>query len=914
MKNPCPLRLPSRPETRLLSAALCLTLIVSLALPSLAQVPVVFSDPEDGGEFSEMLTLTFLEEMRDTIAIEFQGAGGVAFDCAWQTFGGLIPNQILECVPRSPLPAGNTVTWTINPTGTGFTTVSGSILPTTSGTFHVPAGSGGVTVTPTPGNGEIYDPILDGPVRFEFSEAMDTTLDPDTGISFNLGTWSCTWADVMTIQCTLQGTPEPGDYSYTLSGFETLGAAVVDDFTGSFTIAGSSVELTMTPFPANLASYNPQTDGPVTFTFSKAMDQTVNPQIAVMFTLGTWTRVWANATTVACTPTAALAAGTYNYFLSGFESIDQEPLPFTTGSFVVSGGGGNNDGTPAPDCPAQLQTLPLPKTLAVCGATFFAWDEATVRTATAGSAFLLDGWSALGQQSLPSLAVLNAQGAITATVVPEEPGTDLAIAADPTRVLASRLTTNPTRLQLGVFQLDAALQPIFQLGLDVADSRSQVDPLSDGRITVVEDLGTRIQVTLLTSSGSQAWSRQYSAAGFGAAAGGIPGLGGGQTVSLRELSPGFLLDVSQSAASLNGSAIQFKSTNILVRLASDGAVQWAKKYTGVDTYPGPHVVGTTGGNLYLQAFGVVDPEAENPIARSDIFRLDADGKVVWGTRITGATLSVISELPGGKVLLGGGMSDTQSESSTSVFAALGATGSLETQVQLGLLADNYTTAAVDGDRIYYTLSAAASSSPSSPRTIAIGSSSLQLESWIWRQYAQPADSALLLPAPGGSLVFSAFHRNDHNVDVVSLNDALQPDATCALFAEVAVSATPSTLNSTASSLTVAAETVTATQATKTTATGNVGLQAFTIAESALCNTGGNPAAVRLAPSLGASGEAVVQFTTETGVDYTVYRATRLLPADWTPVESLPGTGSPITRSYARNPGIHTYLRIVAQRP
>ena len=78
-------------------AAALVVLVSSVA--TLAQTPSLVSDPEDGGELGDALTLTFLQIMKDPIAIRFEGAGGVEFLCEWQTFGGLLPNMILTCTP-----------------------------------------------------------------------------------------------------------------------------------------------------------------------------------------------------------------------------------------------------------------------------------------------------------------------------------------------------------------------------------------------------------------------------------------------------------------------------------------------------------------------------------------------------------------------------------------------------------------------------------------------------------------------------------------------------------------------------------------------------------------------------------------------------------------------------------------------
>ena len=105
--------------------------------------------------------------------------------------------------------------------------------------------------------------------------------------------------------------------------------------------------------------------------------------------------------------------------------------------------------------------------------------------------------------------------------------------------------------------------------------------------------------------------------------------------------------------------------------------------------------------------------------------------------LTGGMLNVTADLPNGKFLLSGSIVDEEGDLDRSLIAILNSAGTLETQVQFGALDYNYGFGYVDGNRIYYSLTASTSGGGSAePRSALIGSSNLQLQDWTWRRYAQ----------------------------------------------------------------------------------------------------------------------------------------------------------------------------------
>lgn len=531
---------------------------MGLALPASAQLADYWSDPEDGGEFRGSFQLAFFEPMQDTIALRFEGTGGVEFDRAWMTLGGTIPNQVLECAPQGALPPGATVTWTINPEGTGFTTQGGRVLPTSSGTFIVPAETSVITMQPFPRDGHGYDPEIDGPVTFTFSEAMDTSVDPNEVVDLSPGTWSWDWADDRTLAGTIQPPVAATYYAYFIAGLRTAFGVDAPEFQGGFEIQSGEF-LTFTLWEEGL----PQS--PLRLVFSAEMDQSIDLAQAVSIAPGVWAYAWVNAITLECTPIGALETGTYTLML------DVEVLRSLSGATLAPWAGFGffsvhlGSGTPAPDCPAELTALPFPKTLSLCGPGLSAWDSASVYSDAAGTGWVLAGWS---EDGLESLARMDADGRVMATVMTLDPGTELITGPDPARFLAARLTDDFAQLELGLYQFSQDRTPIFERALQIEDADVSTQYLTDGRIAVVQDLNTQVEVVMLNADGSVAWAKRYASPLFGSEGGGGWGWGSGQFVSFGEMPSGYLLEVVHREWGEDGAA----TANILVRLNQDGSL------------------------------------------------------------------------------------------------------------------------------------------------------------------------------------------------------------------------------------------------------------------------------------------------------------------------------------------------------
>ncbi len=896
--------------------AVTMALVLFGLVRGVGQIPDYLTEPENGGTFSDKFTITFLEAMQETIALDFSGTGEAEFNCGWFVPIPGFPRMILECTPNGPLPPNSTVTWTLNPGGTGFTTQSGRVLPTSSGTFLVTDGGGEpLTVTPSPANQGQYDPTSDGPVVFSFSQEMDETIDLSSAVTFDRGTWDSEWVDGFTVHCTLQSAAEPGEtYHYTLAGFLSLEGDSLAIFQGSFDILdGTGGELTVFPSPADGATYNPLI-GPVTFTFGTPMDQSVNPQTAITFDQGTWTCSWAfpGVPSVLCTPVGGLANGTYHYTLSGFRSTAGELYPDFSGRFVVSSGTGGGDGVRAPECPElDRAPLPFPKTMAVCGTNFFAWDRAWMIAAVRGTGYAVGGSSPSGSSpfgTLDSVVRLDGQGRFLSGVMAVKEGTELWVSSDLNLLYAFDPADSSNALNLGVYQADS-LTPVYERGLAIPGGDLEAVQLAGGQVAVVQDANTTVSVVLLNSSGAVAWAKRYDSASFGAG-----GLGGSQSVFLRALPTGYLLDLTQTKVTLIGTEVSFASTNILIRLAAGGEVQWAKKYTGITGVIGGFVSVTESGNLILHGSKTTSPGTDASSLSSVLIKLDANGNPVWGREIADLSLSPSSELPGNKLLVMGSVGDWEDEDRESVFGIIDAAGNLERQVAVRLGATAYGFAWAQGDRIRYSLQSGTNTA--SLTDAVIGSSSLQLDDWTWRGFSRPAEEPFLFPLDGSTdSLFSYFDAETHSVGLAILDDHLQPQGSCALFVDASVEVVPGSLVVSEVTVSVADETVGVTDFVPETQPATIPLQAFTVAEEDFCEggSGGDPTPTVLTVHPNGSAEVVVAFDTVQGFNYTLERAATLTGNDWQSVEIVPGTGIRVSRTFSTTP-TSTYWRAITSRP
>jgi hypothetical protein len=241
-----------------------------------------------------------------------------------------------------------------------------------------------------------------------------------------------------------------------------------------------------------------------------------------------------------------------------------------------------------------------------------------------------------------------------------------------------------------------------------------------------------------------------------------------------------------------------------------------------------------------------------------------------------------------------------------------ASGSLERLVTLQSLPGSFGFAAVDDNRIRYGVQ---STSTGVDTNVLVGSSSLQLEDWVWRRFSKPADNPLVLADPDNTdVIFSYFDDATHALGVVRLDGNLQTDAPCALFVDVSIDTGETNVVTSDAAVNVVADTVSETAFIPESFSASIPLQSFTIVETGLCDgSGGEPTPATILVRPNGASEVVLEFDTALGFLYGLQSTVTLNPPDWQDVETVPGTGARVSRAFGAS-GLETYWRVVTTRP
>lgn len=548
-----------------------------------------------------------------------------------------------------------------------------------------------------------------------------------------------------------------------------------------------------------------------------------------------------------CTPNGTLPPGsvvtwTVNPNGTGFTTITGDVLPTTSGTFVVPGGGGGGGDVTAevPECPANAVSLPFSKTMSICGQDALPWRHAAVIPALNGSGYILSGFADSETESRIYQGLLDAQGILQSKAMTVDGQTELMWTTDPNLVLAHRLNEMGDAVTVGVYNMTMDLQPVYEKTLTLSTPQADVAvmPVSADRVAIVQDLSTQIEVVVLAANGDVDWANTYSSSAFGvdSAGGGFPGLGGEQVVALWGVAEGFFMSVSKFEQTLVGFDFTTQSSMILIRLTDSGAVQWAKTYTGLNTFSPPTITSTLDGSLFLEA---LDTNADSEIVKlsSILVQLNTDGSPRWGKRFPDVTLAGATPLPAGPIFTSGNTTDVSGLNTDSIFITLDDNGNLLNQVQVSAGSSSLGFAVAGEDRLWYTLALGDDVTPGiqPTHTTVIGSSNLTFDTWQWQAYTRKVSSAFLLPAADGpDLVLSAFRHDTNTLDLIALDNDLTTDAPCALFTTTDVQVTPASLVSTNISLQTATVPVNSNSITPLFAPGSIALQTFNCLEKPIC--------------------------------------------------------------------------------
>lgn len=922
-------------------------MLAGLALSFLAltaqAVPLFITTPEDGGELDEEFRIVFTQTMQETISVEFAGIGDAEIGCGWLVLIEGQPLQILDCeVTSGQLPAGSTVTWTINPGGTGMTTVGGTVIPESTGTFTTPGGSGTVVeISVDPTNGAIYDPSSDGPVTFTFNVAMDPSVAAGDAVSFDQGTWTIIWVGNTSIQCTASGNLEPGFYEYTVSGLTSQDGSEAPVLNGGFLVeldpGGGDIGFFPNPPDGGTLMQFPGVATEVTFVFSEPMDASVDLADAVTFSQGDWNCTWTEilpgfpVTGMGCKPTGVLPGGVYEYTLSGLKSASGESAPNFTGSFTVEGGGTGGEiigGDPAPDCDPDAVTHSFPKSFYICGPDLFSWNGASSFPGFGGG-FLVAGSADVIGGTQSSMLMLDDAGMQIGGVLATDIGVRLDAWPQQSKILATQGgTLVQPDVSIGLFDLSGGdVTADFQHKIAVAGDDVSTSFLPDGRVHLLRGANEEIEWIVFNANGSVAWSKRYSADAFGVDTS-VPGANR-QDVRLSVLETGgFLLFVSKTEIDIDtggGGAATRNASTIVTRLDPAGAVQWSKVYTLADELDSLVASGPMqDGSIILSGSFTGGSSPSNPMTTAVFARLDANGNISWQKKVEGAFISPMGATADGKILLGGGQgSGFQFDL---VIMVMDVNGNVESQVRIDALDIDVGFATVAGDRVFYNLISqdAPVIDPENPpanngtaQTAIIGSSSLALNGFTWKQYARPVSAAHLGVDPETSNpFFSAFREDTNRMDAVPLSENLTAAGNCALFTDATVTVQGANFVFEDVVFNAAEVGVVAADFSPELLEAGIVLDPFVAAEVDVCDEGGGggggdcalPVTLTIT-ALPQSGTATIGFTSVSGCTHTLQRAATPDATVWIPIETIPGNGVPYTRQIDLN-AQSEYYRVV----
>jgi hypothetical protein len=495
---------------------------------------------------------------------------------------------------------------------------------------------------------------------------------------------------------------------------------------------------------------------------------------------------------------------------------------------------------PAPDCPADTGSLPLPKTVSVCGSGLSAWELAAVFPAFDGNGYMLSGFAG----ALDSLVRLDSEGYTVAKTMALDGDTTLNWLPDLNLVNAHRFSDTEDGLIVGVYYAGGE-QALYEKTLSLSGTNAFPNVLSNGGMVIVQDLSTEISVVVLSPAGELEWAKRYSSSVFGVDDGigggfGFGGFGFGprQLVSLDELTDGYLLNVTKAESPEGGFGLPTTHTVALVRLDALGAVMWARSYTGMDTFAPPMVSNTREGPILLTGFDMQTDAGPGATQSSLIVSLDAQGIQRWGKRIAQANIGSVRSLPDDRFFFSGAVTSGDGQASHSLFGIFDSNGNIHKQILVSAGDLTFGVAIPGQDRILYTLLAGEQTLMGiDPQQIAvIGTSDLELNQWQWRQFIHPTYTATLMPNDNGTgLLFSAFDNENRSFDIVTLGPDLTSDAPCELFlnTDVAVRSDVNLVPS-AFSVTSTNVTVNASNDTPQFGPGHIALQTFNCIETPIC--------------------------------------------------------------------------------
>ncbi len=468
--------------------------------------------------------------------------------------------------------------------------------------------------------------------------------------------------------------------------------------------------------------------------------------------------------------------------------------------------------------------------------------------------------------------------------------------SDLTRLQAAYTTASDT-YRVGVYR-GGNRTKVFAVEVDVFDPDFDGVILDEaprffdnGDVALVELGDAAVKVTVLDAAGAKKIDKTYAAGVFGAPPGSfIPPTGALGFEPLGDGS-GYLLTVSISVPTfLTVPPFSFSYDNTISLLCLDnaGALRWAKSITMNDT--GGEVSGTSwpapSGQIILTLSETTALAGLSEDAH--ILRFASNGSLTWARTIADTAPNFV-RVEGNDLwyfALSGNRSDVKA------LRMNEATGSVIAQATLDSgMTDEGVGAGLVGGRVFFRLQSAPGLSATEPRQAYVLSLDANLQNPVTRKYKKPvAGLAMGHHAPSGGFIFSPYDAAG-NVDVVSLNTALQPVTDCDLFTNATLSVVNTGISATPLSITAATLGVTVANANTVLTPTDITLQPITLTAASLCGSGGTPAAPRLAIRPATGGGFEIRFGSEPGVSYEVRFSSVVAGPYDTLIATLAGTGA-----------------------
>lgn len=483
-------------------------------------------------------------------------------------------------------------------------------------------------------------------------------------------------------------------------------------------------------------------------------------------------------------------------------------------------------------------------------------------------------------------------------------------------VYAGYLTNGTARIGL-LSGTNVALQE-FGVAIPLADSAEtagihlQLGPM----VGLTEDMGTNVQVLVLSESGQPVFHKRYSSPFFTEL---TSELGGSETVQLRPLfnDTGYLMLVHRSVGITDGGfppTVTYSNKLITTCLNTNGSIRWSHADTLFTlAQPSPIINFTIDGSILCSIRDLAfDFSTFSYAIQTHLIKLRDSGDLAWSRTFPDALLyahhgldlsndwAVGSFHPGGTY-----------PASDLLLARLDSDdGSILTQAVMDSQAvDNGSLTGVFGDRVYFAMDSYDGLNYQS-QTGMIGYLDVNLPNPVVRQYKEPVQGAsiLLADSPLFPLVYSPVRSGSHAISVIVMDGDLEPGTDCGLFTNATISMTTNLLTNTSLTLTRSDSMLTAMDVTTEITHTNITLGVLELSSVNLC-----PGTDVIKPVLAIVPEGSsynLEFQSQTNVTYDIQLST-VPDSGFSTIDSIVGTGGLIQYALGTLSSGNGFYRVAA---